>query len=126
MAGLFSWLRRNPNPNRNKGAYFLEPDDAKTYGDIDYMRKVKTVRRTFPKTLGGKGAEVIKDVSSEKTVKKTGFQAQNSYNEVKPDNSVESSSFNSESSFQPTEPQKNRSTDTNMDMFRKMAKGIKK
>ncbi|MBF2055739.1 MAG: hypothetical protein IGQ45_00665 [Cyanobacterium sp. T60_A2020_053] len=126
MAGLFSWLRRNPNPNSKKGAYFLEPDDAKTYGDIDYMRKVKTVRRTFPKTYNSDGAELIQDVSSEKMVKKTGFQAQKSYDSVKTDNSVESSSFNSEPSFQPSNPQKNRSTDTNMDMFRKMAKGIKK
>jgi hypothetical protein len=31
--------------------FFLEPDDAKTFGDIDYMRKAKRVKRTFAKTV---------------------------------------------------------------------------
>ncbi len=121
MAGLFGWFRnRNNNP---QGSYFLEPDDAKTYGDIDYMRKSKTVRRTFPKTLGStKGGELIQEVSSMKMSKKTGFQ-NNSSNSI---SSNSDSSFSSESSFQPTEPQRRRPTDTNMDMFRSMAKNIKK
>lgn len=33
-------------------SYFLEPDDAKTMGDIDYMRKAKKVKRTYAKTKG--------------------------------------------------------------------------
>lgn len=33
-------------------SYFLEPDDAKTMGDIDYMRTPKKVKRTFAKTKG--------------------------------------------------------------------------
>ncbi|MBE9223560.1 hypothetical protein IQ215_12720 [Cyanobacterium stanieri LEGE 03274] len=133
MAGLFGWLKRgNNNNNTSQGAYFLDPDDAKTYGDIEYMRKSKTVRRTFPKTLANKeGGELIQEVSSEKMVKKTAFQNPNNFNNNIQGsfNSVESSSSessNTESSFVPSEPQKRRSTDTNMDMFRNMAKGIRK
>jgi len=124
MAGLFGWFR-NKNTNTNsQGSYFLEPDDAKTYGDIDYMRKSKTVRRTFPKTMGSsKGAEFIQEVSSMKAAKKTGFQSNNSSSIS---SNSDSSFGTSESSFQPTEPQRRRSTDTNMDMFRNMAKKIKK
>ena len=33
----------------NGPAYFLEDDDAKTFGDIDYMRKETVVERTYPK-----------------------------------------------------------------------------
>ncbi len=33
-----------------KEAFYLEPDDAKTLGDIDFMRTPITIRRTFPKT----------------------------------------------------------------------------
>ncbi|AUC61708.1 hypothetical protein AA637_11360 [Cyanobacterium sp. HL-69] len=132
MAGLFGWLKRgNNNNNTSQGAYFLDPDDAKTYGDIEYMRKTKTVRRTFPKTLGSeKGAELIQEVSSEKMVKKTAFQNSNNFNNTQGSfNSVEQTSTessNTESSFAPSEPQKRRPTDTNMDMFRNMAKGIRK
>lgn len=128
MAGLFGWLKRD---NNNQGSYFLDPDDAKTYGDIEYMRKSKTVRRTFPKTLANKeGGELIQEVSSEKMVKKTAFQTSSPFSNVQSSsNSVSNSSSessNTESSFVPTEPQKRRSTDTNMDMFRNMAKGIRK
>lgn len=39
--------------------FFLSPDDAMTMGDIEYMRKPKRVRRTFPKTAGNKGGFAI-------------------------------------------------------------------
>lgn len=45
--------------------FFLSPDDAQTLGDINYMRKPKRVRRTFPKTLKNKdGFESFTEVSS--------------------------------------------------------------
>ena len=31
--------------------FFLSADDSMTMGDIEYMRKTKRVKRTFPKTL---------------------------------------------------------------------------
>ena len=42
-----------------KNDFFLEPDDAQTLGDINYMRKSVRVRRTFPKTLKNKDGFAI-------------------------------------------------------------------
>jgi hypothetical protein len=62
--------------NQPKDAYFLSADESKTYGNIDYMRTVKTVRRTFVKTVGNPGGgEVISQVSSSKMVKADGSTA---------------------------------------------------
>lgn len=45
--------------------FFLSPDDAMTMGDIDYMRKAKRTKRTFPKTLKNKdGFAFENEVSS--------------------------------------------------------------
>lgn len=45
--------------------FFLEPDDAKTLGDIEYMRKPNTVKRTFPGTKGNGGSfAVVKEVNA--------------------------------------------------------------
>lgn len=45
--------------------FFLSPDDAMTMGDINYMRKAKRTRRTFPKTLKNKdGFAFENEVSS--------------------------------------------------------------
>jgi hypothetical protein len=35
-----------------EGSVFLDPDDAKTMGDIDYMRTPKKIKRTFAKSKG--------------------------------------------------------------------------
>ena len=45
--------------------FFLDPDDAQTLGDINYMRKSIRVRHTFPKTLKNpQGFAIEKEVSS--------------------------------------------------------------
>ena len=45
--------------------FFLDPDDAMTMGDINYMRKATRTRRTFPKTLKNKdGSSFENEVSS--------------------------------------------------------------
>ncbi len=45
--------------------FFLDPDDAMTMGDINYMRTSKRTRRTFPKTLKNKdGFAFENEVSS--------------------------------------------------------------
>jgi len=54
--------------------FFLEPDEAQTFGDIDYMRKTKKVRRTFPKTLKNPdGFAIERSVSSGKEQSLTGI-----------------------------------------------------
>jgi hypothetical protein len=100
-------------------AFFLEPDDAKTFGNIEYMRSPKTTRRTFPKTqANGEEFDFIQQVSALEVVKSDGKEL--------------SSTPTVEANPKPIAPQKpqesNRSTstDTNLDMFRRMARDIKK
>ncbi len=102
---------------RNSEAYFLSNDDAKTFGNIDYMRTASSIRRTFPKTLGSeKGAEFIQQVSSlEKT---TGNNSNNSQSKTTPETQKFIAKDDSSS--------KRRRTDTSMDMFRNMARDMKK
>lgn len=120
LFGLFGGKKKETQPSQPKDAFFLDPDSAKTLGDIDYMRKTKIVKRTFPKTASNQeGGELIKEVSSIKMAKKNPNQVNNSSSDsttFSSGNSLSSPSFSSQS----------RKTDTNMDMFRNMAKKIKK
>jgi hypothetical protein len=57
MAGFFSNLfgRKNKDNDQPKEAFFLESDDAKSMGDMDYMRTPNVIRRTFPKSASSPG-----------------------------------------------------------------------
>ena len=97
---------------KEENAFFLDADSAKTYGDIDYMRTAKTVKKSFPKGLG----EVAEAISSldkaEIDLEEQESTAQKAEKiEIKPQ-------------FKKSEPTVGTSTD--MDMFRKMAKEVKK
>ena len=108
-----------PKPTREKpGAFFLDNDEAKTFGDIDYMRTSKSVRRTFPKTLSNpKGAARTEQISAMEmgSAKQENTAAPNQPAQPSPS---------------PAEPQKSETaskrTDTSMDMFRNMARDIRK
>jgi hypothetical protein len=49
-----------PKPKKEKGAFFLDPDQAKTLGNIDYMRTPVTVKKTFMQGA----AEIVEQVSA--------------------------------------------------------------
>ena len=126
-----------------KNDFFLEPDDAQTMGDINYMRKSVRVRRTFPKTLKNKdGFAIEKQVSATEDVslsdRNRGFQSQSntffttpstptpstptpSTAEVKDTTSQEETNIS-----QPTPNVERRQTDTNMNTFLNMARNIRK
>ncbi len=128
-----------------KNDFFLEPDDAQTMGDINYMRKSVRVRRTFPKTLKNKdGFAIEKQVSASEDVALSdrnvgnGFvssnffassnnsfaaQTQNTATQEPTNNNTQEPTNNTEST---ANPQERRQTDTSMDMFRNMARNIKK
>jgi hypothetical protein len=134
IRGLFGGKAKNPGeadrPAKAKpqpqptiesagSAYFLEPDDAKSFGNIEYMRTSKTVRRTFAKKRGETGEkESIKQVSAMEAMKleENGLPKAKTIPTEPTVQSTTSSSFTS----------RNLKTDTNLDMFRKMAKDIKK
>ena len=116
--------------------FFLSPDDAQTMGDINYMRKSVRVKRTFPKTLKNKdGFAIEKEVSASDARDTSNFNRNGILNSTTNSNS----SANSQTDFkamaediksaQPaqTNSQEQRSkTDTNLDMFRNMARNIKR
>lgn len=99
-------------PKKEENAFFLDADSAKTYGDIDYMRTAKTVKKSFPKGLG-EVAEAISSLDkSEIDLEKEEAASQKQEKiEFKPQ-------------FKKAEPTVGTSTD--MDMFRRMAKEVKK
>ena len=103
----------SPQPDK-KEAFFLETDDAKSLGNAEFMRKPNTIKRTFPKRPGGKGGAIIQEVSSMEK-RKAGDKGASATNGTTP-------------SAQPTQPvnQARRQSDSGMDMFRKMARDIKK
>ncbi|MGF1575791.1 MAG: hypothetical protein ACFCU9_07590 [Cyanophyceae cyanobacterium] len=127
MSGFLQrFLRRgqaNPNPTKpdpkpakpkkESSAFFLDPDDAQTFGDIDYMRTPKSVRKTF---LGGK-MEVIEEISA----KEKRIRAENGF--VAPSPTV-SPSPESPAPSTPSAPTPRRRSGSEMDQFRNMARDI--
>ncbi len=106
-------------PKKESVAYYLESSDAQTFGNLEYMQTSKKIRRTFPKTAGSEEEiEYIQELSAMGRV-------------VPGKAKVEIIDPKAES-----QPTQNSSTDTtaaqrrkagsDMDMFRKMAKDIRK
>lgn len=99
-------------------AYFLETDDAQSLGNAEYMRAVRSIRRTFPKTLSQpEEQEFIQEVSALKQAIRTkGAAAIEAVIEA-----------NSQSSAPKADPSVDRRrSDSSMDMFRNMARDINK
>ena len=121
IRGLFG--RKNqqaPAQPKQTGAFFLSEDDAKTFGDIDYMRSNKVVKRTFARKRGAEEMESVRQISAMemRELDERGLVSQPK---------------TASSSFEPTPqaskseaPRRSANTDTSMDMFRNMAKDIKK
>jgi hypothetical protein len=116
--------------------FFLDPDDAQTLGDVNYMRRSVRVRRTFPKTLKNKdGFEVIKEVSANGNRNFSKFNGNgNGLADVTFQNPVSNNNGNGASTEANTngngtssaESFKPNKTDTSMDMFRNMARNVGK
>lgn len=113
-----------PKPKKERPkAYFLDPDSAKTFGDIDYMRKVETVRKTFPKTRDNpKGSESVVEVSS--------IEFRNlSKAKPQPPTSAMSQEVQKQQESKTPQPETNsterRRADSNLDAFRNMARDLR-
>lgn len=99
-----------PSPSRETGgAYFLDADAAKTFGNLDYMRSSRQIRHTFPKQAVGK------DNASVKIVSATEAKRANELNIAPVEQTVPTGSQS-----------ERRKADSSMDMFRNMARDIKK
>ncbi|MDJ0599469.1 MAG: hypothetical protein QNJ37_11580 [Crocosphaera sp.] len=98
-----------PTQPQKKEAFFLDNDSAKTLGDTEFMRKPITIRRTF-----AKGGESVQEISSLEK-KKVGS------------NNIVSDNKETGSSQQTTSAKtERRKADNSMDMFRDMARSMKK
>jgi hypothetical protein len=103
------------SPRSRAEAYYLSADDAKTYGDIEFMRSAKSIRRTFPKTKDGKTPERIEKISSLEKAAEQGL-IPTALNTTTSQSSIEDTLKVAE----------RRKADTSMDMFRNMARDIRK
>jgi hypothetical protein len=102
-----------PKPKkRGSQAFYLSSDEAKTFGNIEFMRSTTTIKRSFPKTLAGEATEVTEQVSS--------MEKATSANKEKPKAEAEMPSASTEAQSE------RRRADSSMDMFRNMARDINK
>lgn len=116
-------------PTNNGQAYYLEMDEARTYGDLNYMRTAKKIRRTFPKTANNAEMEMEKEVSA-MNMADAGLGSQ--VPKVSMGSIVTGSPTEAPgSSVNGTAPSNadvtvRRKSDSSLDMFRSMAKDIRK
>lgn len=114
LFGLFGKKNKQEDSEKKDSDYFLDQDSAKTFGDINYMRTPKGVRKTFPTVNGVKGADIVGIFTATEKIEGS---------EIKTDNSQ-----SPEPVSQPTFEPKNldRRVDSGMDIFLNMAKNINK
>ncbi|MEA5463865.1 hypothetical protein [Leptothoe sp. PORK10 BA2] len=146
MAGLFGLFGGNKKQApQSKEAFFLSEDDAKSLGDIDYMRKEVVIRRTFAKKKGGDELESVKSISAS-TSKKVGEAVKTTtssfnmptfntpaptFNTPAPTPApaptpVAAAAADADATPAPQETAVSSTPDTSMDMFRSMAKKIRR
>ena len=113
LFGLFGKKDKNEDSEKPESSFFLDQDSAKTFGDIDYMRTPKGVKKTFPTVNGVKGAEMNEVFTATENIKDAQTKPITSNNDNEP-------------SPQPTfEPKINTRVGSSMDRFLNMAKEIK-
>ncbi|QDZ40633.1 hypothetical protein FRE64_12110 [Euhalothece natronophila Z-M001] len=131
IKNIFGSKSKNNNNNEEKPkrqkAFYLDPDEAKTYGNIDYMRQSTKTRKTFPKTLDNpEGSELVEEVSAmeKKSLSKSNSNQQNGKTNNQP--SQEAQEGKMYSAKDDPSLQQRRKSDSSLDTFRNMARDIKK
>lgn len=99
-------------------SFFLDPDEAKTFGNIDYMRTPKTVKHTFLDFGATEKVEVVEQISSLGKVKLITEETKTS------EATSEQGSSSSSSSSSGASPRRQAGSD--MDTFRNMARNLKR
>ncbi|MBD2464579.1 hypothetical protein H6G89_26585 [Oscillatoria sp. FACHB-1407] len=143
MAGLFGFFGKKktdegqatPQDNGKPQAYFLDADDAKTLGNIEYMRTAKMIKHTFPKTASSKsGFESVVQVSSMGMTSgelQAAIETAEAITQAMETNGAAINGFTSNGAAPKAESngaaERRRSdSDSSMDMFRNMARDIRK
>jgi hypothetical protein len=114
IRGLFGGKKKDDDAQKD-GGYFLDADSSKSFGDIDYMRTAKSVRKSFPKGFG-EMTEVVSSMDKKEVVEEEEKQVEKA--------EVEKLKIEPKAQFGKSEGISSAST--SMDMFRKMAKDIRK
>ncbi len=109
-----------PKPPRGNQAFYLDPDDAKSYGDADYMRTARTVKRTF---MGGK-YEFVQEVSSSEAKATPDTLSPKSKESTTAHPSSDSAPSSNATPSTPATERRRGGSD--LDMFRNMAKDLGK
>lgn len=129
--GIFEFVFGKSAPkddSKGKQAYYLNDDDSKSFGDIDYMRSSKTVKRTFAKKKGQtEHMESVRQISATKAGvadPNAGLFSPLTQAAVSNNDSAGSTGFSS-SAPQSARPRRTAKS-SDMDMFRNMAKEIRK
>ncbi len=124
MAGFWQGLfGKKEDSNQPKDAFFLESDTAKSMGNLDYMRTPNRVRRTFPKTAANpEHRELVREVTATKkvTVVAIGDLPKETVGKTAP-----VASFNTPAGAAEVSARRSQ-TGSGMDMFRNMAKDLKR
>jgi hypothetical protein len=132
MAGFWQGLfGKKEASNQPKDAFFLESDAAKSMGDLDYMRTPNRVRRTFPKTVTNpEHRELVREITATRQVTVVAMgglpQATTPKAAPSPSFGTPATSSTAPSSTTSTTSSPRRAQDSGMDMFRNMAKDIKR
>jgi hypothetical protein len=133
IRGLFGSKKSNnekPAPkkraNNSSGSYYLDPDDAKTMGNMDYMRTPRKVRKTFAKKANDPDPnnERVEYISSMGRSKNEASMQASTENTESTENTKPV--FQQEPQFPNNDVAQRRNTDSSMDMFRNMARDINK
>ncbi|MBF2073961.1 MAG: hypothetical protein IGS50_09410 [Synechococcales cyanobacterium C42_A2020_086] len=106
-------------PQKPEVYYFLDADEAKTFGNLEYMRSSKSIRRTFPKTKLGKDNESIRQVSAMEMQRLS-----NTNGTAAP--SAANGAMTQPTSDSAAKINERRRADTSLDPFRSMAREIRK
>lgn len=113
MAGLFGGLfgKKSQDATSKTGSgFYLDGDDAKSLGDTQRFVNMEPVKKSFPKTASGETVEV--SIPKAKTETMNGSSTTVS-------NALTGSSLSSE-------VLERRRADSSLDMFRNLARDIKK
>ena len=119
MAGLFGLFGRKSDSGES-GSFYLESDDARTLGDVEFMRKQQQVKKSFPKMAGGKPVNIPDSLT------KAAMEMSKPASNGSSPSSFSPSSSSSFSAPAPAPTTVRRRPDSSLDEFRKMARDMNK
>ncbi|MCL2932234.1 MAG: hypothetical protein MGG11_08135 [Trichodesmium sp. MAG_R03] len=129
MTGFITRFFGKKDDNQAKAAFFLDPDSASSLGDVDYMRKSKTVKRSYPKAAGkinqieGETEKSVSSMGKRENVAETKTASYSS--SYTPSTSTSSSKKSSTPTPTPVKPPTIGNSNDRID-FKSMARNINK